>query len=161
MRSTGWLRSPESGNIGPVADVLQHVPAPVVKRLTDAERAFLEQPYVGVVTDLRPDGSPHSTVVWVDVDDEGVSFNTARPRAKPRYLEDDPRLSLVVLDPQDPYRWIAITGTAAMRDEGADHQIDRLSKKYTGREEYASHREGETRVSVRISPTWIESRGLG
>jgi hypothetical protein len=23
-----------------------------------------------------------------------------------------------------------------------------------------SHREGETRVSVRISPTWIESRGL-
>src|SRR4029079_2081380 len=109
----------------------------------------------------RPDGSPHSTVVWVDVDDEGVSFNTARPRAKPRYLEDDPRLSLVVLDPQDPYRWIAITGTAAMRDECANNQIDRLSKKYTGREKYASHREGETRVSVRISPTWIESRGLG
>ena len=69
MRSTGWLRSPESGNIGPVADVLQHVPAPVVKRLTDAERAFLEQPYVGVVTDLRPDGSPHSTVVWIDESD--------------------------------------------------------------------------------------------
>jgi PPOX class probable F420-dependent enzyme len=123
-----------------VADVLQRVPAPVVKRLTDAERAFLEQPYVGVVTDLRPDGSPHSTVVWVDVDDEGVSFNTARPRAKPRYLEDDPRLSLVVLDPQDPYRWIAITGTAAMKDEGADDQIDRLSKKYTGAR--STHRTG-------------------
>ena len=131
-----------------------------VKNLTARERAFLENPYVGVVTDLRPDGSPHSTVVWVDVDDDGPSFNTAWPRAKPRYLDADPRVSLVVLDPQDPYRWIAITGTTTMTDDGANDQIDRLSKKYTGREKYANYREGETRVSVRISPSWIESRGL-
>ena len=132
-----------------------------VKNLTAREQAFLENSYVGVVTDLRPDGSPHSTVVWVDVDDDGPSFNTAWPRAKPRYLDMDPRVSLVVLDPHDPYRWFAMTGTATMKDEGANDQIDRLSEKYTGREKYASHREGETRVSVRISPTWIESRGLG
>jgi PPOX class probable F420-dependent enzyme len=131
-----------------------------VKDLTVRERLFLENPYVGVVTDLRPDGSPHSTVVWVDVDDDGPSFNTAWPRAKPRYLDVDPRVSLVVLDPHDPYRWIAITGTTTMTDDGANDQIDRLSKKYTGREKYANHREGETRVSVRISPSWIESRGL-
>ena len=130
------------------------------KKLSPAQRAFLENPFVGAVTDLRPDGSPHSTVVWVDVDDDGVSFNTARPRAKPRYLEADPRVSLLVLDPDDPYRWISITGTTTMVDEGANDQIDRLSLKYTGRDEYGSHREGETRVSVRISPTWIESRGL-
>jgi PPOX class probable F420-dependent enzyme len=128
--------------------------------LSTAQRRFLENPFVGVVTDLRPDGSPHSTVVWVDVNDEGPSFNTARPRAKPRYLDADPRVSLVVLDPGDPYRWIAITGTTTLVDEGANDQIDRLSQKYTGREKYASHREGETRVSVRISPTWIETRGI-
>jgi hypothetical protein len=68
-------------------------------------------------------------------------------------------VSLVVLDPQGSYRWIAITGTTTMTDDGANDQIDRLSQKYTGREKYASHREGETRASVRISPTWIESRG--
>ena len=131
-----------------------------MKRLTRAQRKFLESPYIGVVTDLRPDGSPHSTVVWVDVDDDGVSFNTARPRAKPRHLEADPRASLVVVDPGDPYRWLAITGTTTLIDEGANDQIDQLSQKYTGRERYASHREGETRVSVRIAPTWIEARGL-
>jgi PPOX class probable F420-dependent enzyme len=131
-----------------------------VRALSAAERAFLESPFVGVVTDLRPDGSPHSTVVWVDVDDEGVSFNTAWPRAKPRYLDADPRVSLVVLDPSDPYRWVAITGTTTLIDDGANAQIDRLSLKYTGRERYASHRAGETRVTVRISPTRIESRGL-
>ena len=130
------------------------------RKLTDAQRAFLEKPYVGVVTDLRPDGSPHSTVVWVDVDDDGVSFNTAWPRAKPRYLERDPRVSLTVLDPEDPYRWISITGTAAFVDEGANDQIDRLAKKYTGADSYGGHQDHETRVSVRISPTRIESSGI-
>ncbi len=128
--------------------------------LAPAQRDFLKNPFVGVVTDLRSDGSPHSTVVWVDVDDDGVSFNTAWPRAKPRYLQSDPRVSLLVVDPNDGHRWISISGTTTLTEDGADAQIDRLSQKYTGREKYASHREGETRVSVRISPTWIESRGL-
>jgi PPOX class probable F420-dependent enzyme len=130
-------------------------------KLTEAERAFLASPFVGVVTDLRPDGSPHSTVVWVDVDDDGgVSFNTAWPRAKPRYLSADPRVSLTVVDPGDPYRWIAITGTAELVDDGANEQIDRLAKKYVGRETYPWHKPEERRVSVRITPTRVESRGL-
>lgn len=130
-------------------------------QLTPAERDFLESPFVGVVTDLRPDGSPHSTVVWVDVDEDGVSFNTAWPRAKPRYMARDPRVSLTVVDPADPFRWITVDGRATLTEDGANDQIDRLSAKYTGREKYASHREGETRVTVRIDVTRIESRGLG
>ena len=54
-----------------------------MRTLTEAERAFLENPFVGVVTDLRPDGSPHSTIVWVDVDDEGVRRPVA---AEPKRL---------------------------------------------------------------------------
>jgi PPOX class probable F420-dependent enzyme len=131
-----------------------------VAELTPAQRAFLESPFAGIVTVLRPNGSPHSTVVWVDVDDDGVSFNTAWPRAKPRYLARDPRVSLLVIDPGDAYRWVSIDGRATLVDEGANEQIDRLSKKYTGREKYASHRDGETRVSVRITPRRIESRGI-
>ena len=131
-----------------------------MRRLSDAERAFLEEPFVGIVTDLRPDGSPHNTVVWVDVDDEGPSFNTAWPRAKPRYLANDPRVSLTVVHPGDPFRWITVDGIATFVDEGANDQIDRLSQKYTGREKYASHRDGETRVTVRIAPIRIESRGI-
>jgi len=130
------------------------------KKLTTAQRAFLEQPYVGIVTDLRPDGTPHSTVVWVDVDDEGVSINTAWPRAKPRYLQADPRIALLVVDPGDAYRWVSISGTATLTEDGANEQIDRLSKKYRGLDSYPWHKPEETRVSVRISPTWIESRGL-
>ena len=143
-----------------MADVLHGVSAPAVKRLTDAQRAFLENPYVGVVTDLRPDGSPHSTVVWVDVDDDGVSFNTAWPRAKPRYLDANPLVALVVVDPGDEYRWVSLSGIATLTEEGANEQIDRLARKYKGLDSYPWHKPEETRVSVRISPTWIEARGL-
>jgi PPOX class probable F420-dependent enzyme len=128
--------------------------------LSAVERAFLEKPFVGVVTTLHPDGSPQSTVVWVDVDDEGPSINTAYGRVKPRNLENDPRVSLVVVDPEDPYSWVKINGKAKLVDEGADAQIDRLSKKYTGRDVYGNRQPGEKRVSVRITPTRIQSRGL-
>ena len=128
--------------------------------LTPSQRAFLENPYVGIVTDLRPDGSLHSTVVWVDVDDDGVSFNTAWPRAKPRYLRANPQVSLLVVDPGDEYRWISISGTATLTEEGADAQIDRLAKKYKDLDAYPWHKPEETRVSVRIAPAWIESRGI-
>ena len=143
-----------------MARVLAGVSAATLKSLTQAQRAFLENPYVGVVTDLRPDGSPHSTVVWVDVDDEGVSFNTAWPRAKPRYLRADPRVALLVVDPADEYRWVSISGVATLTEEGADEQIDRPAKKYKGLDSYPWHKPEETRVSVRISPTWIEARGI-
>jgi PPOX class probable F420-dependent enzyme len=134
--------------------------AAVGKNLTKAQRSFLENPYVGVVTDLRPDGSLHSTVVWVDVDDEGVSFNTAWPRAKPRYLQANPNVALLMVDPGDKYRWVSISGLATLTEEGANDQIDRLAKKYTGSDSYQGHKPDETRVSVRIAPTWIEARGI-
>jgi PPOX class probable F420-dependent enzyme len=131
-----------------------------VKQLTAEEREFLENPFVGVVTTLQPDGSPQSTVVWVDVDDEGPSINTAYGRVKPRNLARDPRISLVVVDPNDPYRWVKVNGTTTLVDEGADEHIDRLSLKYTGNAVYANHTPDEQRVTVRIAPDRILSRGL-
>lgn len=130
------------------------------KTVTEKERAFLESPFVGVVTTLQRDGSPQSTVVWVDVDDARISINTARGRVKPRNLAHDPRLSLVVVDPGDPYRWLKVSGTGTLVDDGADEQIDRLSKKYTGRDVYGSRAPGEKRVSVRITIEKIDSHGL-
>ena len=53
-----------------------------------------------------------------------------------------------------------MSGNGTLVDDGADAQIDRLSKKYTGREVYASRQPGEQRVTVRIEPERILSRGL-
>jgi PPOX class probable F420-dependent enzyme len=128
--------------------------------LNDKQAQFLDNPYVGVVTTLRDDGSPHSTVVWVDREDGAVSFNTARGRAKERHVARDPRVSLTVVDPQDPYKWVAVSGRAELVDEGADEQIDKLAKKYLGEDEYPWRNPAERRVKVRIQPEKVDSAGL-
>jgi PPOX class probable F420-dependent enzyme len=132
-----------------------------VAGLKEKQWQFLaENPYVGVLTDLRADGSPHSTIVWVDVEDGKVSFNTARGRAKPAHLERDPRASVLVVDPNDPYKWVAVSGRAELTEDGADEQIDKLAKKYLGKDEYPWRKPEETRVKVLIEPEKVDSSGL-
>jgi PPOX class probable F420-dependent enzyme len=128
--------------------------------LTDQQRRFLQQPFVGEVTTLRDDGSPHTTVVWVDTDTDVVTFNTAVGRAKERYLRKDPRVSLIVVDPEDPYKWVALHGKAELTTNGADAQIDKLAKKYLGQDEYPWRKPEEQRITVRIHPERIEATGL-
>ena len=128
--------------------------------LTEQQRAFLEEPFYGAATTLRVDGSPQTTVVWVDVDDDGVSFNTAAGRAKVRHLERDSRLSLIVIDSNDPYRWLSVSGRAELTTESAVEQIDKLAKKYLGKDEYPWRSADEQRVTVRIHPERIEAYGL-
>ena len=130
-------------------------------KLKAKQKQFLaENPFVGTVTTLRPDGSPHSTIVWVDVEDGKVSFNTARGRAKPTYLERDPRASLLVVDPNDPYKWVSVSGPAELTEEGADAQIDKLAKKYIGKDEYPWRKPEETWVKVLIEPEKVDASGF-
>src|SRR3954451_12425897 len=128
--------------------------------LDEKARTFLEQPFVGEVTTLRADGSPHSTVVWVDVDSDVVMFNTAVGRAKEKHLRKDPRLALIVVDPENAYRWVALSGTAELTTDGADDQIDKLAKKYLGQDEYPWRNPEEQRITVRIRPERVEATGL-
>jgi PPOX class probable F420-dependent enzyme len=130
-------------------------------KLGEKPRKFLdESPYVGVVTTLREDGSPHSTIVWVDVEGDKVSFNTARGRAKPKHLEHDPRASLLMVDPNDAFKWVAVSGPVEMTQDGADAQIDKLAKKYLGKDEYPWRNPEETRVKVLIQPEKVDATGF-
>jgi PPOX class probable F420-dependent enzyme len=130
-------------------------------KLSDAQLAFVrDNPYLGVITTLRPDGSPHSTVVWVDADESGITVNTAHGRTKPRNIAADPRIALLVVNPEDDYQWLSLNGTATLSDDGAEDQIDRLARKYLGAEAYPWRREGERRVTVVVTPTRIESLGI-
>jgi PPOX class probable F420-dependent enzyme len=130
-------------------------------RLTDEQKQFLEQPFVGVATTVRSDGCPHNTVVWVDVEDGGVSFNTAYGRAKPKHLEENPRAGVIVVDPSDPFKWVAVEGPVELTTDGADAQIDKLAKKYMGVDEYPYRNPEEQRVKVRIRLEHLTSSGFG
>jgi len=132
-----------------------------MSKLKEQQKQFLdENPFVGIVTTLRDDGSPHSTVVWVDMDDGKPSFNTALGRAKPNHLQHDPRASLLVVDPNNAYRWVAVSGHTQLTENGADAQIDKLAKKYIGKDEYPWRKPTETRVKVLIEPEKVDASGF-
>jgi PPOX class probable F420-dependent enzyme len=96
----------------------------------------------------------------VDVDGGSVSFNTAVGRAKERHIRKNPHVALIVVDPGDPYRWVSVTGDAELTTEGADPQIDRLAKKYLGKDEYPWRNPQEQRITVKIKPEKVEATGL-
>ncbi len=118
---------------------------------------LFDGPNFGIVTTLRADGSPQSTVVWVERDGDTVSFNTAYGRAKPGNLERDPRVSVLVTAP-DFYHWVAVDGRAELTTDGAEEQIDRLSRKYDGKP--WSYVEGQRRVKVRVVPEHVTAYGV-
>ena len=126
-------------------------------RLSDEQaQLFLDKNH-GWATTLRKDGTAHSTVVWLDYDGEHVVFNTAKPRAKWRHLERDPRVTVSVVDPHDPFNRVSVTGHAELVWDGADEHINKLSHKYNGRD-YPPIPEGEQRVIVRVRPERVLSK---
>ncbi len=123
--------------------------------LNDDARALLGKPNFAWVTTIRKDGSLHSTVIWVDVDGDDVIFNTAIGRAKERHLRRDPQVSISVLDPENPYHLVSVSGKARFELEGADAVIDGLAHKYLGVETYPMRTPDEQRITVRVTPEQV------
>ena len=122
----------------------------------ETHRDLFARPIVGVLTTMMPDGQPHSTLVWIDFDGVYARTDTSLERQSGRNLVATPRMSLLVVDPDDTSRFIQIRGDAELVRDGALEQLDALTRKYTGYPSYYGYvfpidqRGRETRVIVRI-----------
>jgi PPOX class probable F420-dependent enzyme len=111
---------------------------------------FQKRAFASLAT-LMPDGRPQVTPVWCDYDGEYVVFNSAKGRQKDKNVRRDPRVSLAVIDPENPYRYIEIRGTVVeITEDGADAHIDKLAKKYLGVDKYPYGQPGEVRVIYKV-----------
>jgi PPOX class probable F420-dependent enzyme len=117
---------------------------------------LLTRPVHGVLTTIEPNGQPQSTLVWVDFDGQCAVVNTTLERRKGRNMAANPKVSLLVVDPDNTGRFIQIRGLAELLTEGAEQHLDCVTRKYTSHPRYygyvfpAEQRERETRVMVRI-----------
>ncbi|MGP3965210.1 PPOX class F420-dependent oxidoreductase [Nonomuraea sp. 3N208] len=126
-------------------------------QLPEEARKLLDAPNYATVTSINPDGGPQSTVVWVRTDGDDVIFSTARGRRKPRNFERDPRASLLVIDPDDPYRYVEVRGRVTMTADPEGALIEELSQKYRGQS--WEDKPGVERLIVRIRPDRVTVRG--
>jgi PPOX class probable F420-dependent enzyme len=103
---------------------------------------FQKKAFAHLVT-LMPDGSPQSTPVWCDFDGQYVLVNTAAGRQKDKNLVRDGRAALSIIEPDNSYRYLEVRGRVAERTTtGADDHIDKMAKKYMGKDKYPFRIEG-------------------
>jgi len=120
----------------------------------DGVQALLRAPNCAVISTHNADGSILSTVVWISLEDGELAVNSAEGRRWPTNLERDPHITALVYPDGNPYEYVEIEGTATGSHTDADAHIDRLAKKYTGEDTFAS-RPGDVRVKYVIAPTRV------
>ena len=117
---------------------------------------LLTRPICGVLTTLGADDQPQSSLVWVDDDGACARVNTTLERQKGRNMQADPKVSLLVVDPDDTTRFIQIRGDAELVTDGTIEHLDALTRAYTEHPAFYGYvypieqRSLETRVIARI-----------
>lgn len=120
---------------------------------------FQKKAFASLAT-INADGSPQVTPVWCDWDGTHVIVNTAKGRRKDRNMRREPRVSLAVVDPDNPYRYLEVRGKVVeVTEQGADDHINRMAKKYLDVDQYPYRQPGEVRVLYKVQPERVSSMG--
>jgi PPOX class probable F420-dependent enzyme len=110
---------------------------------------------------LNKDGSPQVTPTWIDItgeegDEQIILINTAKDRIKQKNVSRDPRVSISILDEDNPYSTVTIKGRVVEQTTtDADEHIDKLAKRYLNAERYPAHSPNVKRIILKIKPEKI------
>jgi PPOX class probable F420-dependent enzyme len=126
--------------------------------LTEEQARLLKGRNFATVATVGPDGVPQVTPNWVDWDGEHVLINTAEGRAKPRNIRERPVVAICVVNQDNPYQYVTVTGPAEISEECAETHINTLAHRYFGRD--FKYRPGEKRLLVRVTPKRVFARGF-
>lgn len=114
---------------------------------------ILEKKGFAHIATIGPDQEPQSSPVWYGWDGSELSFSQTTGRQKYSNMKKDPRVSLSITDPDNPYRYVEIRGVVDRIDDDPDNAfIDSMAKKYLGEDAYPWHKPGDIRVIVRVRP---------
>jgi len=128
----------------------------LAKKLTETAIKLIDGKNFAYLATLLPDGSPHVTPMWVDHEGDMLLMNTAVGRVKQRNITRDLRVSITIVDSNNPYDRIVIHGRVVNQTEqGAEAHIDKLAKKYTGANKYQKTSPNERRIIIKIEPLKI------
>src|SRR3712207_6452956 len=128
--------------------------------LPESAKAWLDGTSFPVLATTNADGTPQTTVHWAARDGDDILMSTVKGRLHARNLERDPRVSVMLVDPGDPYRYVEVRATATLTEEGGRELIDDLSARYRGVRPYRGDGPDAVRVVVRIPPDKVVARGV-
>jgi PPOX class probable F420-dependent enzyme len=106
---------------------------------------------VATLATVRPDGFPQLTEVWFLLDDGELRLSLNTSRLKTRHLVKRPQCSLLLLDLQNPYRYLEVRGAARIEADDDYVFARKLGAKYNA-DLKVHDRPGESRVAITIEP---------
>jgi PPOX class probable F420-dependent enzyme len=110
--------------------------------LDPAYKQLLDGNVTAVIAVTGSDGRPNLTPMWFDYAGDKVLVNVASHRKKVEWMRKTPTLTILLLNPANPYHWVSIKATIEREvseddpTEGAavTAQLDKVWTKYTGNE---------------------------
>ncbi len=121
---------------------------------------ILEKKAFASVATIGPSGEPQNNPVWFGWDGSLIRFSQTRTRQKYRNMRADRRVSLSILDPDDPYRYLEIRGDVVDVEDDPDLTfINSMAHKYLGLDRYPWHQPGDERVVIVVEPTHTTTMG--
>jgi PPOX class probable F420-dependent enzyme len=105
-------------------------------------RQLLDEPVTAVIAVIGGDGRPWLTPVWFNYAGDKVLLNLAEHRRKTEWIRRTPQVTMLLLNPKNPYHWLSIKATVereiheddAAEGHRATETIDQAWTKYTGNE---------------------------
>jgi PPOX class probable F420-dependent enzyme len=129
--------------------------------IPSSHKDLLDRPIVVTLATLMPDGTPQANPVWFDYDGQYIRINTARGRQKDENMLERPYVSILSVDPDNPYRYLEVRGKIVeSTEEGAVEHIELLSRRYTGQPYFTEEKPqgNQVRVMFKIEPLRVLSR---
>ena len=119
--------------------------------LPDLARRLLDANTFAILSTINPDGAPQSSVIWVKRDGDDILFSTIRGRRKTKNMERDPRVTICMFDPTDPYAYVEIRGRVELTEKDGRELINELSLRYDG-VDFRVESPDVIRVICRVTP---------
>jgi PPOX class probable F420-dependent enzyme len=126
-------------------------------QLTEKAIKLIEGKNFGYFATVMKDGSPQVTPVWVDHEGKDyILVNTALGRTKQKNAKRKSEVAIAIADASNQYEQVSVRGVVTEQTtKGADEHIDKLAKKYLGKERYPYRSPNEERVILKIMPEHI------
>ncbi len=114
---------------------------------------------------VKENGEPHVSPLWFDLSEEDlendiININTAKGRVKANHLKNGSSVAMVIMDPDNPYRYLGIEGKVINTIEGevAENHIDQLAFKYLEKEKYPYRKVTEFRIKLQVKIEKVHKR---
>jgi PPOX class probable F420-dependent enzyme len=114
------------------------------------EYRYLLDANVATLATVEPDGTPQLSELWFLHDEGEIRLSLNTTRRKTQNLSARPQCSLLILDLENPFKYVEIRGRARIEDDDGSF-AHKLHGKYDA-DVAAYDKPGEGRVVVTIEP---------